>query len=110
MSEASNQPTGQERIDALMRSLFLRMNASARSYTLQRHPDWDEWVKVRDTKTAFMGDGEDDLLRGLRAGLLEVCKQIDEMQSTLVDELRQERHERERLEERVKYLEDLLEE
>ena len=110
MSETSKQPAGQERIDAILRSVFLRMNSTGRSGSVQAHPDWDEWVKSPNTMTAFMSDGEDDLLRGLRAGLLEVSDQMGEVQSALLATLRAERHERERLAERVAYLEDLAKE
>ncbi len=117
MSETSDRPTRQERIDALLEAVFLRMHTTGRSGFEQGRPDWEHWAQSTNVMSPRISDGDEDLLRGLRAGLLEVCTQIDEVsdqisevQNTLVEALRQERHERERLEERVKHLGDLLEE
>ena len=99
-----------QRIDAILKKVFLKMNASSRSGSIQRQPDWNNWVANETTKTELMEDSDTDLLRGLRDGLLEVSKQIDETHAALTEELRQERHDRERLADQVTHLRELVEE
>lgn len=110
MSTAANQPTRQQRIDDLLEAVFAKMTATISSYSVQRHPNWVEWVRDTRTRPDNMSGEDSDLLRAIRDGLLEVCNQIDEAQAALADELRKERHERERLEERVTHLAGWMEE